>query len=99
MTYSEYLDYDAVRAAYTAIIAGATPTEQICAADDAAMGPAHEPSWDGTLTSAWEANGLIDREQAENIREKVQRRHEETDYDDLLARGVDRETARTMCND
>lgn len=54
------------------------------------------PYWDGTLTSTWERTGEVSAEQARQIREKVARRHEATEYDALLAGGVDRDTARAM---
>lgn len=52
--------------------------------------------WDGTLTTTWERNGFVDSVEADRIREKVAYRHEQTDYDSLLASGADRETAREM---
>lgn len=55
-----------------------------------------QPEFDGTLTTAWLRNGLIDEDDAARIRNKVRDRHENTDYDSLLAQGYDRETAREM---
>lgn len=54
--------------------------------------------WDGTLTSTWLANGMIEEDEANRIRENCKYRHEKTDYDDLLASGMSKDDAREqMC--
>lgn len=52
--------------------------------------------WDGTLTSTWLANGMIEEEDAQRIRQNCKHRHEKTNYDDLLASGMSKEDARTQ---
>lgn len=44
----------------------------------------------------WYMAGQISLEEAQKIAEKTTHRHENTDYDDLLRRGIDRESARDM---
>jgi len=50
----------------------------------------------GSKTGKWLRRGEISEEQAERIAEKCSHRHEETDYDNLLKSGVDKETARDL---
>lgn len=63
---------------------------------------AHEAGGEGrvrcidTLTDCMEADGAIAPDEAARRRELARRRHEETDYDDLLARGLSKEDAREL---
>jgi hypothetical protein len=49
-----------------------------------------------TLTDAMERHGAVSPEEAARRREMARHRHEDTEYDDLLRRGIDRDTARIM---
>jgi hypothetical protein len=53
-----------------------------------------QDNWDGTITSTWLKYGYIDETKAAEIREQCRIRHEETDYDELLREGYDKESAR-----
>lgn len=53
----------------------------------------------GSRTAEWLARGEISRAEAERIAGVVTRRHENTDYDALLAAGVDRDTAREIAEE
>lgn len=44
----------------------------------------------------WLLDGEISQEEAMRIAEKCRHRHEDTDYEDLLAQGFDKEEARSM---
>ncbi|MCX7933849.1 MAG: DUF2293 domain-containing protein, partial [Planctomycetota bacterium] len=44
-------------------------------------------------------DGAIDLKTARRRADRIAHRHEETDYDDLLARGIDRDTARMIIED
>jgi len=63
----------------------------------------HEPTTaerlglpEGSLTARDLAAGLITLEEAQRRAEIITHRHEHTDYDDLLRRGIDRDTAREV---
>lgn len=81
-----------VAQAYEAMARGDDPVEEI-------EGLAYRAkAWDGTLTSTWLRSGEIDADRADEIRESCRRRHEETDYDALLAAGVRQEDARAIAS-
>ena len=58
-----------------------------------------EDTWDGTITSTWLKNGYVTEQEAQDIREKCRKRHEETEYDQLLFDGYSKSEARQAIGD
>lgn len=96
--WEKFLDAECVRVAAYMFRTGENFKKIRDAIEEERSGEKSEKFWDGTLSSAWEATGQIDSGEAAAIRAKCGHRHEETNYDELLASGMTKEDARALAS-